>query len=417
MGSVGFQGCGGLAMRLLTRCDLASMDKFYTGARSLAERVEKCDLKSLYQLRHALTENRSISHYAQLPDAEVQSMLQAVNSALGLLEPKPRKQRPRAKKVSLPLDFSRCLDADLFDDLSRWPKRPYCTNDVECGLRIRPLCQAVGMTHIQCNRPNQCAWVIFDIDRPDAENAWRQAGLLEPTWTAVNPKNRHAHMAYGLRVPVMVSGLGAKNAPMRYLASIEAMMREKLGADQGYSGLITKNPVHIDWQVLRGPRMTYDLSDLAEAMPGIRQYIPKKRQLDQVGGVGRNVSLFDQVCQWAYRAIRPFWGGGLGGWNGWLSLCNSRALTLNSNFPQPLGGKEVWHIAKSVAKYCWKCTTSEGFSAWQSAQGRKGGLASGITRRNGSIVEAAPWVAEGVSRATWYRRKSGVLVPNSSENL
>lgn len=371
-------------MRLLTRSDLASMAKLYLGARSLAERVEKSDLKSLRQLRHALTENLSISHYAQLPDAEVQSMLQAVNSALALLEPKPRKQRrPRVKKEPTPLDVSWSYESDLFHDLARWPRRPYCTNDFEAGLRIRPLRQAIAMTHIQCNRPGQCAWIIFDIDRPGAEHAWHEAGLCEPTWIAVNRKNGHAHAAYGLRVPVMVAGLGAKNAPMRYLASIEAMMRDKLGADPGYSGLITKNPLHTDWCVIRGPRMTYDLCDLAETLPGIAQYIPKKREVDQ-GGVGRNVSLFDQVCQWAYRAIRPFWGSGLGGWNGWKSLCNSRALVLNCNFSQPLSGKEVWQIAKSVAKYCWKCTTLEGFSAWQAVQGAKGGTASGKVRRDAS---------------------------------
>ena len=256
------------------------------------------------------------------------------------------------------------------------------------------------MTHIQCNRPHQCAWIVFDIDRPGAQNAWKEAGLLEPTWTAVNPKNGHAHCAWGLRVPVMVSGLGAKDAPMRYLASIESMMIDKLKADRRYSGLITKNPAHLAWTVLRGPRITYDLSDLAAVMPGIRQYIPQKRRLDEVG-VGRNVSLFDQVCQWAYRAIRPFWGGGLGGWNAWLSQCNSRALVLNCNFSHPLSGKEVWHIAKSVAKYCWKSTTAKGFSAWQAVQGSKGGKASGIVRRAASDDKRASAVLLRASGMTY----------------
>ncbi|MFG7662142.1 replication initiation protein, partial [Klebsiella pneumoniae] len=33
-------------------------------------------------------------------------------------------------------------------------------------------------------------------------------------------------------------------APLRYAAAIEAALREKLGADMGYSGLICKNPLH-----------------------------------------------------------------------------------------------------------------------------------------------------------------------------
>ena len=389
------------------------MDEFYSVVRSFAERVEKSDFKSLHQLRDALTKNRSMSYYVAWSDAEVQSALQLVDAALLVLEPKRRQQqRPQAKKEPLPLDLSWCLDADLFADLSRWPKRPYCTNAFEAGLRIRPLRQAIKMTHIQCNRPNQCAWMVFDVDRPDAENAWRQAGLLEPTWTAINEKNGHAHMAYGLRVPVLVGGLGAKDAPMRYLASIEALMRDKLGADQGYSGLMTKNPTHGDWRVLRGPRLGYDLADLAEAMPGIRQYIPRKRQIDDVG-VGRHVSLYDKLRWWAYRAIRPHWGGGLGGWNAWLSECNSRALVMNCDFAVPLGGKEVWHLARSVAKFTWAKTTKEGFSAWQAVQGAKGGKASGVVRKVNSVTEAAPWAMEGVSRATWYRRQAKRSGPKS----
>ncbi|WP_235713544.1 replication initiation protein, partial [Aeromonas caviae] len=34
---------------------------------------------------------------------------------------------------------------------------------------------------------------------------------------------------------------------MRYLAAIEHVLAHRLGADVGYVGLITKNPVHSDW--------------------------------------------------------------------------------------------------------------------------------------------------------------------------
>lgn len=381
------------------------MNKFYTAARPFAERIEKSDSNSLRQLRQALTENLAMSHYAGLPKHEVQNMRQAVEAALLLLEPKPKKCRKRVKKDPVKLDLSAINESDLFADLNRWPKKPYCTNNLSAGLRIRPLKQAVTMTHIQCNRPHQCAWVIFDIDRPDAENAWRVAGLLEPTWIAVNPANGHAHAAYGLRVPVMTGGLGARDAPMRYLASIESMMCDKLTADIGYAGTITKNPTHSDWRVLRGPRLTYDMSELAANLPGIEKYRPKRRVVDLVG-VGRNVALFDRLRKWAYPSIRPFWGGGLKGWNGWLSMCNSRALVMNCDFAQPLGGKEIWHLARSVAKWTWQHTTQTGFSDWQAAQGRKGGKASGAVRRVNSVTEAAPWAITGVSRATWYRRQS-----------
>ena len=93
------------------------------------------------------------------------------------------------------------------------------------------------------------------------------------------------------------------------------------------------------------------------------------------------MGLFDRLRHWAYPSIRPYWGGGLQAWNAWLSHCNSRALVYNGDFMTPLHGREVWHVARSVAKWTWKHTTPKGFSDWQAAQGRKGGVASGEARR------------------------------------
>lgn len=377
------------------------MTESYFAERSFAKRVEKADLKSLRQLRQALTENLSISHYARLPEHDLQSMRVAVEAALLVLEPKPRKQRePRARKQPQALNLSDIKDVDLFADESRWPRRPYCTHDLEAGLRIRSLQQALLYPHISANPPHLRVWSLYDIDKPDAATAWERAGLPAPTWTAVNTKNGHAHSAWGLSVPVLVDGLGARDAPIRYLSSIESMMREKLQADQGFAGLITKNPVWKDWQVLRGPRLTYDLAELAAALPGIEKYRPKGR-VENIG-LGRNVTLFDDLRRWAYKGIRAYWGGGLQGWNAWLSAANLKALEMNADLfgVRLLDGREVWHIARSVAKWTWANTTPEGFSAWQSAQGAKGG------RPTTTTANGAPWDAAGISRATWYRKKA-----------
>lgn len=378
------------------------MNKFYTAARPFVERIEKSDSNSLRQLRQALTENLAMSHYAGLPKHEVQNMRQAVEAALLLLEPKPKKCRKRVKKDPVPLDFSGLSEADLFADLDRWPRKPYCTHNKESGLRIRSFKQAVKMPYIQPNPPNKRSWAVFDIDHKDAESAWRRAGLPPPTWTTVNAKNGHAHCAWGLRTPVLVSGMGARNEPMRYLASIESMMQESLGADPRYSGLITQTPGDLVWTTHRGPQLYYELSELAAHLPGIETYIPKKRKYEEQAGLGRNVSLFDKLRNWAYSAIRQFWGGGLQGWNGWLSMCNSRALVYNADFCTPLGGKEVWHLARSVAKWTWQHTTPDGFSDWQAAQGRKGGIASGKVRASASedkAVSARLMRANGMTQA------------------
>jgi hypothetical protein len=38
----------------------------------------------------------------------------------------------------------------------------------------------------------------------------------------------------------------------------------------------------------------------------------------------------------------------------WQSDCNSRALVRNGDFLHPMDGREVWHIAKSVALWTWR---------------------------------------------------------------
>ena len=160
-------------------------------------------------------------------------------------------------------------------------------------------------------------------------------------------------------------------------------MRERLDADIGYAGLVTKNPRHARWRVLRGPVLAYELGELAEWLPGLDKFIPKRlgqRPAEQVG-LGRNVTLFDRLREWAYRAIRTYWGGGIDGWNSWIAACNGKALSYNGDFPIPLQPVEVWHIAKSVAKWTWRNTTQQGFGAWQAAVGRRGGVASGKVRR------------------------------------
>ena len=63
-----------------------------------------------------------------------------------------------------------------------------------------------------------------------------------------------------------------------------------------------------------------------------------------------------------------------------MSVVNSKALIYNADFKTPLEGREVWHIAKSVAKWTWRNLSAEGFSQWQAAQGKKGGKASGKAR-------------------------------------
>lgn len=274
---------------------------------------------------------------------------------------------------------------DLFEDADRWPKHPYCSQDQTAG-QIRCLRSALLRPYIQANPPHLRVWSLHDIDRPGGGLCWEDANLPPPTWAAINKKNGHAHLSWGLAAPVLVSGLGARDAPMRYLAAIESMMREALQADPGFSGLITKNPACPVWRTLRGPRDYYELRELAEWLPEIEKHVPKRadpRAIERIG-LGRNVTLFDHLRLWAYQAVRKYWGGGLQGWNAWVSASNSQALVMNAELfgGNTLLGNEVWHISKSVAKWTWQNFSPAKFSESQAARGRLGGLAKGAANED-----------------------------------
>lgn len=376
----------------------------------IAAAEAKKDTARIVQLRHALTQNRAISHYAHLTEDQAAHYTALSDAALARIgfKTSPKTPRPQRRIEPLPLDLSSLEQSDLFADLNRWPRRPYCTDDLDAGLRIRSLRQAIERPYIQANPPHLRVWALFDIDRPGAASAWEAAGLPPPAWTAMNKANGHAHSAWGLSAPVLVDGLGARDAPMRYLAAVEAMMRERLKADSGYSGLITKNPAHPLWQTLRGPRMVYELRELAEALPGIERFKPRGR-VESIG-LGRNVTLFDTLRKWAYKGIRAYWGGGLQGWNAWLSACNNHALSLNADLfgGKHLDGREVWHIARSVSKWTWRNLSAEGFSAWQSTQGAKGAKASALVRSQAS---------EGKRSSARLMRASGMTLRAIADEL
>ena len=70
---------------------------------------------------------------------------------------------------------------------------------------------------------------------------------------------------------------------------------------------------------------------------------------------------------------------------------------------------EVRGVWRSVCRYRARWRTQghqRAFLFRQAARGRKGGTASGVARRVGTLLEhdRTPWESAGVSRATWYRR-------------
>lgn len=300
-------------------------------------------------------------------------------------------------------------------DPARWPKKPYCSDD-KTAKNIRPFLTALKRSYIQPNPPHLRVWSIYDIDRPDSAIAWDDAILPPPSWAAINASTGKGHLAYGLAVPVLVDSPDMRQAPLRYLCAIEAAYRAKLGADQGYSGLMTKNPASSAWRVMVGPTLFYELGELADWVD-LPKFLPKRGKNPEEIGLGRNCTLFDELAKkWAYRKIREYKPLGLSGWNPWQSSCYDWALQRNGDFSPPLERSEVWHVTKSVSKWTWRNMSLEGWQRWvarthtseiQAKRGKKGGIASGAARLAASEDKRASarlMYAQGLSKSEISRR-------------
>jgi hypothetical protein len=255
---------------------------------------------------------------------------------------------------------------------SRWPKKPYCTDDLESGLRIRSYQHAIKHRYIQANPPHMRIWSLYDIDRPGGGLSWEDANLPMPSWAAINKANGHAHLAYGLTAPVLTASMEARQAPLRYLNAVEAAFRAKLGGDDGYSGLITKNPQHPHWWTLKGPHEGYELGYMAEFV-NLERFKAKQGVKVAEVGLGRNVTLFDFVRLWAYKEVKKHESFDI-----FEAAIYKRCLYRNGEFHQPMNWKEVHCIAKSVAKWVWNrfdvTASDDRFSKLQTFRGSKKGF-------------------------------------------
>ena len=286
--------------------------------------------------------------------------------------------------------------SDFFENLAH---KPYCADDLLYGLKIRPKKTAINMQYIPGNQPCMFHYFFFDIDRSDAVMAWHEENLPMPYWTAQTQKNGHAHLCYKLEIPLCTSEFGSQKA-IAYASKVQAGLANKLGADVGYSHLITKNPFHKDWRVTFWTEQAYTLDYLADFVE-----LPKKLSKEQeVLGLGRNCIMFDTVRKWAYKAIRAHRGSTF---DVWLGEVLKQCKNVNNAFLEPLLYSEVKATAKSIARYCWK-KDGYHYQEFIDRQSKKGAIGGKISKRKPvptSEATTKPWLALGISQSTYYRRK------------
>ena len=281
------------------------------------------------------------------------------------------------------------------DFYEKLPHKPYCSDDLGHGVIIRPKKTAIQKPYIQHNPPCLVTSLVFDIDRSDAYFAWSDVNLPEPTWIAKNPENCHAHIGYMLATPVCTTHRARQNV-IEYLAKIEQAYSLALGADRGYSGLITKNPCHTAWENHIFGVEPYELNYLADFV----ELTELKTDLREVSGLGRNCMMFDTVRYWAYKEIRAHRGSTF---DIWLRKVLEQCQNANGAFIEPLPYSEVKATAKSIARYCWK-KDGYHYQEFIDRQSRKGAIGGQKSKGGGRPSLGEPWIEMGISRRTWFRK-------------
>lgn len=258
---------------------------------------------------------------------------------------------------------------DLFDSL---PNKPYCMDEKPGYILIRTKSIAVKKPYIQINPPLTTIYFVFDDDKEDSALSWFDAGLPQPFWTTQNPINGHCHHCYKLEIPLCTSEFASIKA-IKYAQAVYYAYALKMGADIGYSQLITKNPLHPQWRTTYWTKQAYSLDYLADFVD-LPKKLPKKLE---VVGLGRNVTMFEKGRHWAYKAIRDYMHH-----NSrleWEKAVRAQIEAINIGFEQPLPYSEVKATAKSIAKWVWQRFSYGEFSLIQAERGAKGGKAKGAS--------------------------------------
>lgn len=253
------------------------------------------------------------------------------------------------------------------------PSGPYCSDDVAEGLVIRRIPYAIKRRYIQPNPHNSCLWLMYDIDRPTCiDEITDDLGCPPPSILCQNPENGHAHAFYGLHTEVHLNDDSSPKA-IRFCGAVDIGLHHSIGGDPGFTGLITKNPLHPSWRTYY-TRAEYDLADLADYVK-LGAWADRRRRMEDVG-LGRNCNIFNASRKWAYTAIREYTGNRAG----WERVMLSRCEYYNAQLNNPLAFAEVHHIARSIAKWTWRHMSPAAFSASQAAKARKRAAAARAKR-------------------------------------
>ena len=251
-------------------------------------------------------------------------------------------------------------------------QRPFCANEDSIIVgRFNSEYAYANFPKLELNPPHAYAAIILDVDHP-SDSGWPGGTPTPaPSWLVLNTRaetpTRRAgglHVVYGLELPVARHN-AAHTAPLSFLAHVADRLAHHLGADPGYQGFITRNPINpgpecfVHW----GRMFPYGLQELDKLLPKGK---PPKRRLT---GIGRNCDLFKSMIS---EVFRPRWAAILGaqGWSeAWLDHVRAQNVAIFA--PEGLPDSECRSIAKSCFRY-WTLQYAPGqFSDIQRARNGK----------------------------------------------
>ena len=85
---------------------------------------------------------------------------------------------------------------DQFKD--RLPKKPYCSDNLDYGLMIRPKEISLKYKYIQPNSPYYLHYLVFDLDYESSlsEILYGLVGIPLPNLLVANPNNGRSHILF-----------------------------------------------------------------------------------------------------------------------------------------------------------------------------------------------------------------------------
>ena len=271
-----------------------------------------------------------------------------------------------------------CFHLDQFKD--RLPKKPYCSDNLDYGLMIRPKEISLKYRYIQPNSPYYLHYLVFDLDYESSlsEILYGLVGVPLPNLVVANPNNGRSHILFQLKTPIYTTD-ASRQKPILYANAIRHKLGELFNADPAYVSLVSKNPVSNYWKTTCLREKPYTLNELARNLDLTWKDVNREIQQDEAIGLGRNCFVFNTARHWAYKEIRKYRGST---YASWLDCVIQHCIGLNQGLTNPMTFGEVKGIAKSIARYCWKKDTYcyQEFIDRQSRKGKLGGIKGGVVR-------------------------------------